>query len=214
MICVPTTLAIGIRQGSNNPVAETQTHDALTQVLIANDGEVLARLRLSAAEAARVCNVTPRQLIYWTKKGLVKPSTDGDHDYDVYAMEKVIRIRQALEKGHSLEKAAQLVQRDIGTLEVEAKRLDELAPDALEDELRGRLERLESRVSELRRSLPASLTIARLRTAVGMLARLDARGALDSNQANGETAKAVALRLGRAVDELELLLREVQATGA
>jgi len=195
-------------------VAEPETRDALAQVLIANDGEVLARLRLSAAEAARVCNVTPRQLIYWTKKGLVKPSTDGDHDYDVYAMEKVIRIRQALEKGHSLEKAAQLVQRDIGTLEVEAKRLDELAPDALEDELRGRLERLESRVSELRRSLPASLTIARLRTAVGMLARLDARGALDSSQANGETAKAVALRLGRAVDELELLLREVQATGA
>src|SRR2546428_1730683 len=214
MICAPTTLAIGIRrQGSNSAVAEAETRDVLVQVLIANDGEVLARLRLSAAEAARVCNVTPRQLIYWTKKGLVKPSTDGDHDYDVYAMEKVIRIRQALEKGHSLEKAAQLVQRDIGTLEVEAKRLDDLAPDALEDELRGRLERLESRVSELRRSLPASLTIARLRTAVGMLARLDARGALDSSQANGETAKAVALRLGRAVDELELLLREVQATG-
>src|SRR5207245_1758662 len=81
------------------------------------------------------------------------------------------------EKGHSLEKAAQLVQRDIGTLEVEAKRLDELAPDALEDELRGRLERLESRVSELRRSLPASLTIARLRTAVGLLARLARRRA-------------------------------------
>jgi len=195
-------------------VAEAETRDVLVQVLIANDGEVLARLRLSAAEAARVCNVTPRQLIYWTKKGLVKSSTDGDHDYDVYAMEKVIRIRQALEKGYSLEKAAQMVQRDIGALEAEAKRLDELAPDALEDELRGRLERLESRVGELRRSLPASLTIARLRRAVGLLARLDAQGSLDSSHANGETAKAVALRLGRAIDELELLLREVQATGA
>jgi len=195
-------------------VAEAETRDVLVQVLIANDGEVLARLRLSAAEAARVCNVTPRQLIYWTKKGLVKSSTDGDHDYDVYAMEKVIRIRQSLEKGYSLEKAAQMVQRDIGTLEAEAKRLDELAPDALEDELRGRLERLESRVGELRRSLPASLTIARLRRAVGLLARLDAQGSLDSSHANGETAKAVALRLGRAIDELELLLREVQATGA
>ena len=195
-------------------MAEAETRDVLVQVLIANDGEVLARLRLSAAEAARVCNVTPRQLIYWTKKGLVKSSTDGDHDYDVYAMEKVIRIRQALEKGYSLEKAAQMVQRDIGALEAEAKRLDELAPDALEDELRGRLERLESRVGELRRSLPASLTIARLRRAVGLLARLDAQGSLDSSHANGETAKAVALRLGRAIDELELLLREVQATGA
>jgi DNA-binding transcriptional MerR regulator len=193
-------------------VAEPETRDALAQVLIANDGEVLARLRLSAAEAARVCNVTPRQLIYWTKKGLVKPSADGDHDYDVYAMEKVIRIRQALEKGHSLEKAAQIVQRDMGTLQAEAKRLDEMTPDELEDELRARLERLESRISELRRALPASLTIARLRRAVAVLARLDSQGALDTSQANGDTAKAVALRLGRAIDELELLLREVQPT--
>ena len=191
-------------------MADSETRDALAQMLIANDGEVLSRLRLSAAEAARVCNVTPRQLIYWTKKGLVKPSSNGDHDYDVYAMEKVIRIRHALEKGYSLEKAAQLVQREMGTLQAEAKRLDEMAPDALEDELRSRLERLEGRIAELRRSLPATLTIARLRRAVASLARLETQGALSNEQANGDTAKAVALRLGRAIDELELLLREVQ----
>src|SRR5436190_9773219 len=132
MICAPTTLAIGIRHGEQSPVAEAQTHEALTQVLIANDGEVLTRLRLSAAEAARVCNVTPRQLIYWTKKGLVKASAEGDHDYDVYAMEKVIRIRQALAKGYSLEKAAQLVQRDIATLQSEVKHLDEMRAEDLE----------------------------------------------------------------------------------
>src|SRR5256884_1282709 len=177
MICAPTTLALGIRrQGSNNSVAEAQTQEALTQVLIANDGEVLARLRLSAAEAARVCNVTPRQLIYWTKKGLVKPSTDGDHDYDVFAMEKVIRIRQALEKGHSLEKAAQLVQREIGTLQAEAKRLEDMAPDALEDELRARLERLESRINEIRRALPAPPPIPRLATAAPGPPRFAAQG--------------------------------------
>src|SRR4030081_854224 len=113
-------------------VAELETRDLLPRILIANDGEVLARLRLSAAEAARVCNVTPRQLIYWTKKGLVKASADGDHDYDVYAMEKVIRIRQSLAKGYSLEKAAQLVQRDLGSLQADAKRLDDLAPEDLE----------------------------------------------------------------------------------
>src|SRR5919204_1096946 len=151
MISTPTTLAVEFDvRGAIAPVAETQNHDGLAQVLIANDGEVLARLRLSAAEAARVCNVTPRQLIYWTKKGLVKPSTEGDHDYDVFAMEKVIRIRQALEKGHSLEKAAQLVHREMGALQAEARRLDEMPPDALEDELRARLERLESRINELR----------------------------------------------------------------
>ena len=195
-------------------MAEGEAQDVLAQVLIANDGEVIGRLRLSAAEAARVCNVTPRQLIYWTKKGLVKPSTNDDHDYDVFAMEKVIRIRQALEKGYSLEKAAQVVARDLAALQSEVKRLEAMANEDLEDELRRRLEKLEERVSQLRRSLPASLTIARLRRAVALLARLEAEGTLQNASANGDVAKALALRLGRAVDELELLLREVQPAGA
>lgn len=195
-------------------MADGDAQDILAQVLIANDGEVIQRLRLSAAEAARVCNVTPRQLIYWTKKGLVKPSTNDDHDYDVFAMEKVIRIRQALEKGYSLEKAAQVVARDLGALQAEVRRLEGLANEDLEDELRRRLEKLEERVQHLRRTLPASLTIARLRRAVALLARLEAEGTLQNASANGDVAKALALRLGRAVDELELLLREVQPAGA
>lgn len=188
--------------------------DILAQVLIANDGEVIQRLRLSAAEAARVCNVTPRQLIYWTKKGLVKPSTNDDHDYDVFAMEKVIRIRQALEKGYSLEKAAQVVARDLGALQNEVQRLEAMANEDLEDELRRRLEKVEERVAQLRRTLPASLTIGRLRRAVVLLVRLEAEGTLQNASASGDIAKALALRLGRAVDELELLLREVQPAGA
>ena len=195
-------------------MADGDAHDSLAQVLIANDGEVIQRLRLSAAEAARVCNVTPRQLIYWTKKGLVKPSTNDDHDYDVFAMEKVIRIRQALEKGYSLEKAAQVVARDLAALQGEVKRLEAMANEDLEDELRRRFEKLEERVSQLRRTLPASLTIGRLRRAVALLARLEAEGTLQNASANGDIAKALALRLGRAVDELELLLREVQPAGA
>jgi len=191
-------------------VADPDAREALARVLIANDGEVLSRLRLSAAEAARVCNVTPRQLIYWTKKGLVKPSADGEHDYDVYAMERVIRIRQALAKGYSLEKAAQLVQRDLNSLQAEARRLDDLQPEDLEGELRRRLERLEERIVLLRRNLPTSLSVARLRRAVAELARLETIGELREN-ANGEGSKSLVMRLGRAVDELEILLREVQA---
>ncbi|MDP9320461.1 MAG: MerR family transcriptional regulator [Chloroflexota bacterium] len=201
-------------KGRGAKVADGDAQDILAQVLIANDGEVIQRLRLSAAEAARVCNVTPRQLIYWTKKGLVKPSTNDDHDYDVFAMEKVIRIRQALEKGYSLEKAAQVVARDLAALQTEVKRLEAMANEDLEDELRRRFEKLEERVSQLRRTLPASLTIARLRRAVALLARLEAEGTLQNASANGDIAKSLALRLGRAVDELELLLREVQPAGA
>ena len=193
---------------------EAENRDVLARILIANDGEVLSRLRLSAAEAARVCNVTPRQLIYWTKKGLVKASANGDHDYDVYAMEKVIRIRQALAKGYSLEKAAQLVQRDLNNLQSDVKRLDDLPSEDLEDELRRRLERFEERVAILRRSLPASLSLARLRRATAELARLEEQGSLQTASATGDGAKALVLRLGRAVDELEMLLREVQSSAS
>jgi DNA-binding transcriptional MerR regulator len=193
-------------------VPDAEHRDVLARILIANDGEVLSRLRLSAAEAARVCNVTPRQLIYWTKKGLVKASANGDHDYDVYAMEKVIRIRQSLAKGYSLEKAAQLVQRDLNNLQSDVKRLDDLPSEDLEDELRRRLERFEERLAMLRRSLPASLSLARLRRATAELARLEEQGALQTASATGDGAKALVLRLGRAVDELEMLLREVQSS--
>jgi hypothetical protein len=126
-------------------------------------------------------------------------------------MEKVIRIRQALEKGYSLEKAAQVVNKELAALDGEAARLATLSAGDLEEELKRRLERLEERVEQLRRSVGATLTIARLRKAVVTLAKLEAEGALHAASAGaGEDARAVVLRLGRAVDELESLLREVQ----
>lgn len=195
-------------------MAEIDGRTALAQVLVANDGEVISRLRLSAAEAARVCQVTPRQLIYWTKKGLVRPSADGDHDYDVFAMEKVIRIRQALEKGYSLEKAAQIVQREMNTLAAEVERLGSLGADDLEAELRRRIERLEERLASVRRTLPAALEMGRLRRAVALLARLEAQGELHRAGSDGDAAKSLTLRLGRAVEELEHVLNEVQPAQA
>lgn len=195
-------------------IDEAEGREALAQVLVANDGEVVSRLRLSAAEAARVCRVTPRQLIYWTKKGLVRPSSDSDHDYDVFAMEKVIRIRQALEKGHTLEKAAQIVQREMSAIQADVERLATLGAAELEAELRRRLERLEGRVGALRSYLPTALGIGRLRRAVALLARLEAQGTLPASAGDGEASRAMALRLGRAVDELEQILHEVPSAAS
>lgn len=194
-------------------MGEHEPGDGLARQLIRNEGEVVARLRLSAAEAARVSNVTPRQLIYWTKKGIIRTSPHDDHDYDIYAIEKVIRIRQTLERGYSLEKAAQLVDRELETQRTELERLSALTAEELETELRQRLERLEERVQQLRRTLPTSLTLARLRNAIGALDRLEHSGTLQTTS-NGDTARALAVRLTRAVDELESLLREVQPASA
>jgi DNA-binding transcriptional MerR regulator len=189
-------------------------HAELAHQLIQNEGEVIGRLRLSAAEAARVCNVTPRQLIYWTKKGIIRPSPHDEHDYDIFAIEKVIRIRQALEKGSSLEKAAQHVDREMAAQRAEFERVTALTAEELEEELRRRLEGLEERVHVLRRTLPSMLTLARLRRAIAALDRLENSGSLQSSTSNGDTAKALAMRLSRAVDELESLLREVQPAPA
>lgn len=193
---------------------EREAREALAIVQVANDGEVLGRLRLSAAEAARVCGVTPRQLIYWTKKGIVRPSLDGSEDYDVFALEKAIRIRRALATGRSLEKAAQQVDRDLADRTMELDRLSSLDGESLEAELRRRLERLETRVADLRHMLPVTLGVARLRRAVAVLSTLEAHGTLTAATGNGDAAKLVAARLGRAVDELESLLREVEPATA
>ena len=188
--------------------------EALAQVLVTNDTEVLGRLRLSAAEAARVCGITPRQLIYWTKKGLVRPSQDGAEDYDVHALQKAILIRQALESGRSLEKAAQQVAHDLAARTLDVERLAAMDGEQLEGELQRRFERIESRIAELRTTLPATLGVARLRRAVALLARLEARGSLAAAGTSGDAAKAFAARLGRTVDELEVLLREVEPATA
>ena len=193
-------------------MTDPEGREALAQILVANDGEVVARLRLSAAEAARVCRVTPRQLIYWTRKGLVRPSPESDHDYDVFAMEKVIRIRQALEKGQSLEKAAQVVQKEMSALAADVQRLEAMNTGELEDELSRRLQALEERVASLRRVLPASLGIARLRRAVATLARLEGQGDIVRGARDGDATKVLALRIARAVEEIEHVLREVPAT--
>ena len=116
---------------------ETDGREALDRIGITNADEILSRLRLSAAEAARACGVTPRQLIYWTRKGLLRQAgADGEQDYDAPTMDRAIRIRQALAGGLSLEKAAQLVERDQSARTAEVDRLAELDGDALELELR------------------------------------------------------------------------------
>ncbi len=189
---------------------ETDGRDALDRIQITNDAEILSRLHLSAAEAARACGVTPRQLIYWTRKGLLRPGgADGEHDYDAPTMERAIRIREALAGGLSLEKAAQQVERDQNARTAEVDRLAGLDGDTLEAELRQRLARLEERVGTLRYSLPVSLTLARLRRAVALLSRLEIAGVLQAAVVSGDAARAVTLRLERAVDELETMLAEV-----
>ena len=89
------------------------------------------------------------------------------------------------------------MQRDISSLQNEMKRLDDLPPEDLEDELRRRLERLEERVGQLRRSLPASLSLARRRLSEAADYAERAARVLGSHERAAEMSVAAAARARR-----------------
>ena len=52
--------------------------------------ELMERLRLGIGQAAALCDVSIRQLSYWTDKGIITPvDEEKNRSYDYMALEKV-----------------------------------------------------------------------------------------------------------------------------
>jgi DNA-binding transcriptional MerR regulator len=76
--------------------------------------ELLEGLKLTTGKAAEFCDISRRQLCYWTDKGIVE-TIEGDADdiseegsrrvYDFLALRKVLLIKQLLEQGRGLKRA-------------------------------------------------------------------------------------------------------------
>ena len=173
--------------------------------------ELLERLELGIGQAARLCGVSIRQLSYWTDKGVIKPIERGSsRTYDYAAIVKVCLIKQGLDRGYSLEGAVAEAE---AFLERQAKQQQELAA-VPEVDLRKRLlereERLRGFADRIRRGLRTyrvSGDLGRLVASVSGLEKLIAF--LESNPYTVNTARQIALRVGREADsvqqELELL---------
>lgn len=77
--------------------------------------ELLQGLKLTTGKAAEFCDISRRQLCYWTDKGIIETleeegeSDDGETGarrvYDFHSLRKVLLIKQLLEMGRGLKRA-------------------------------------------------------------------------------------------------------------
>lgn len=78
--------------------------------------ELLQGLKLTTGKAAEFCDISRRQLCYWTDKGIIETlDDDGEGSescedgarrvYDFIALRKVLLIKQLLEQGRGLKRA-------------------------------------------------------------------------------------------------------------
>jgi len=100
-----------------------------------NPEELLQGLKLTTGKAAEFCDISRRQLCYWTDKGIIETlEDDGEGDseesgarrvYDFTALRKVLMIKQLLEMGRGLKRATREAEFYLQQMEDEL-----LEPDA------------------------------------------------------------------------------------
>ncbi len=170
--------------------------------LLPEEGEALSRLWLNATDAARVCGVTVRQLTYWTDKGIIPTHPRGARTYGVSALEKVIAIKRAMLKGHTLEKAARLVEQ-----------ASQSASDATTENLpapEAYLEALIAALANCRSELPAYLALSAFKRKLTLLGDLDLGSLLAQAECREEAASLVAARLNEASQMLDAVLASLR----
>ena len=168
-------------------------------------GDLLERLRLGIGQAARVCGVSIRQLSYWTEKEIIKPTDDSRaRTYDYPAIEKVCLIKQLLDQGFSLEGAVREAEAYLRQRQEERRRLDLLSEDQLEETVLAQAEKLRELADRIRRGLRTyrvSGDLGRLAASLTGLEKLI--GFFEANPYTVNTARQIALRVGRETSEVE-----------
>ena len=173
--------------------------------------KLLERLELGIGQAAHLCGVSIRQLSYWTDKGIIKPTDrSGSRTYDYSAIEKVCLIKQALDQGYSLEGAVAEAEGFLDRRDREWRELEQLPDEDLQRLAGSRSEKLGQLADRIRRGLRTyrvSGELGRMAASLGGLEKLISF--LEANPYTVNTARQIALRVGREVEsvqkELDLL---------
>jgi DNA-binding transcriptional MerR regulator len=188
--------------------------------------EALSQLRLGIGPAARMCGVSIRQLSYWTDKGIfnqdaTKNRSSAGHStakdsararlYDYPALEKACLIKQGLDLGYSLEAAVAEADAFIRKRDEERKRLDRLSEGELSLLVQERTEALVGLADRIRRGLRTyrvSGDLGRMAASSRGLERLITF--FEANPFTVNTARQIALRMGRDVEEVTKELRVLE----
>jgi DNA-binding transcriptional MerR regulator len=76
------------------------------------DREALwCRLELTKTQVARLTGLSRRQIVYWASKGLI--GRPDRKTFDGPAIEKVVLMKRALQKGTRLHEAARQAEREL-----------------------------------------------------------------------------------------------------
>jgi len=167
--------------------------------------ELLQSLQLGIGQTAALCGVSIRQLSYWTDKGIVQPlDEDRSRTYDYAAVEKVSLIKQALDQGYSLEGAVAEVEAFLRRREQERKRIEEMPESEVEQVVLGQANQLQQLAERIRREIRTyrvSGDLGRVAASLGGVERLISF--FEANPYTVNTARQIALRLGREAGEVE-----------
>ncbi|MHB0937527.1 MAG: MerR family transcriptional regulator [Armatimonadota bacterium] len=171
--------------------------------------ELMERLRLGIGQAAALCDVSIRQLSYWTDKGIITPvDEEKNRCYDFIALEKVALIKQALDQGYSLEGAVAEADSFLKRRDQERERIEEMTDFEIEQFVLNQVGQLQGVAEKIRREIRTYRVSGQLQgvaTSLGGVDRLISF--FEANPYTVNTARQIAIRLGREMSEVE---RELQ----
>lgn len=167
--------------------------------------DLIERLRLGIGQAAALCDVSIRQLSYWTDKGIIIPvDEEKNRCYDYGALERVALIKQALDQGYSLEGAAAEAENFLKRRDQERQRLEQMPDTDLEQYVLNQAGQLQSLAEKVRREIRTYRVSGQLQGAAASLGGVDRLiSFFEANPYTVNTARQIAIRLGREMGEVE-----------
>lgn len=181
------------------------------RLLVAEEQLLLSRLNLNAHSAARVCGVSVRQLTYWSDRGLIP--TAGARRYGIATLNKVLLIKQALGQGYTLQRAVRLVEERLALAEAARTAGEPLSEGDLRVLVEARLADSLAGVRRCRQTLLAeSATVGGRASTSPHGEGLTPHQAPLSAPPRPPDAKALALQLNRAIDDLADALEQLAET--
>ncbi len=171
--------------------------------------DLMERLRLGIGQAAALCDVSIRQLSYWTDKNIIQPVDDEKNRcYDYGALEKVALIKQALDQGYSLEGAVAEADAFIKRRDQERSRIEGMPDGELEQYVLNQANALQGLAEKVRREVRTYRVSGQLQGVAASLGGVDRLiSFFEANPYTVNTARQIAIRLGRDMSEVE---RELQ----
>src|SRR3990172_369632 len=147
----------------------------------------LEKLRLTTGKAAEFCGVSRRQLCYWTDTGIVVGVEPGEGDelegleekdglrrlYDFPALHKVLLIKDTLDHGPGLRRAARDVEQYLLEKRKERAELLSSFPQKREPFLLEQAERLEKLAGRINQLLPTMSSTASRQKLLTLYAALE-----------------------------------------